>query len=154
MWLINATTLQLEYFIGPEVAPGYAILSHTWSDGEVTFQEFQDLDTAKLKPGFAKIRKTCDLAREQDGLQYAWVDTCCIDKSSSAELSESINSMYDWYRGSAICYAYLNDWTSDSDGDWAKLGGLGGSGPKAPIVEPPATMVHARLDTSRAHCPR
>ncbi|KAK0644348.1 heterokaryon incompatibility protein-domain-containing protein [Cercophora newfieldiana] len=121
MWLINTTTLKLEYFIGPETAPEYAILSHTWGDGEVTFQELQDVDKAKLKPGFAKIQKTCDLAREQDDLQYAWVDTCCIDKSSSAELSESINSMYDWYRRSKTCYVYLNDWASDSEKDWAKL---------------------------------
>ena len=133
MWLINTTTLKLEYFIGPEAASGYAILSHTWGDGEVTFQEFQDLDSAKLKPGFAKIQKTCHLAREKDGLQHAWVDTCCIDKSSSAELSESINSMYDWYQGSTICYAYLNDWESDSDGDWTKLGELE---PTAPETKP------------------
>ena len=42
-------------------------------------------------------------------LEWAWVDTCCIDKSSSSELSENINSMYKWYRDSYVCYAYLVD---------------------------------------------
>lgn len=43
---------------------------------------------------FSKIYMTC-LQALRDGLDYVWVDTCCIDKSSSAELSEAINSMYD-----------------------------------------------------------
>lgn len=38
-----------------------------------------------------------------------WVDTCCIDKSSSAELSEAINSMFAWYRNAKICYVFLAD---------------------------------------------
>ena len=46
------------------------------------------------------------------------VDTCCIDKSSSAELTESINSMYRWYQEAAICYAYLFDVQS---GDMSSL---------------------------------
>jgi hypothetical protein len=37
------------------------------------------------------------------------VDTCCIDKKSSAELSEAINSMFRWYKNAAVCYAYLSD---------------------------------------------
>lgn len=45
----------------------------------------------------------------RDEIQYTWVDTCCIDKSSSAELSEAINSMFKWYRHAGICYAYLDD---------------------------------------------
>ena len=45
----------------------------------------------------------------QDGLEYVWNDTCCIDKKSSAELSEAINSMFRWYANSVICYAYLSD---------------------------------------------
>ena len=52
--------------------------------------------------------ETCRLAREQ-GLSYAWIDTCCIDKSSSAELTEAINSMFNWYKESAICFAFLSD---------------------------------------------
>lgn len=71
---------------------------------------FQDMDDpcSKIKKGYGKILKTCQLAR-QAGLQYAWVDTCCIDKSSSAELTEAINSMFRWYQRSAICYVYFSD---------------------------------------------
>ncbi|KAJ0122308.1 HET domain-containing protein [Diaporthe amygdali] len=97
-----------------EQPPPYAILSHVWGDGEVTFQDCDGVDdiTAKssitLKKGFAKIVAACERAL-QDGIGYVWVDTCCIDKSSSAELSEAINSMFRWYEMSQICYAYLDD---------------------------------------------
>ncbi|KAH8177041.1 heterokaryon incompatibility protein (HET) domain-containing protein [Sarocladium implicatum] len=111
MWLINTSTLQLHEFIDP-VAAGvrYAILSHTWGtpQEEVSFKDFADLNKARNKVGFAKIEKTCEIARSQS-LDYAWVDTCCIDKSSSAELSEAINSMFQWYRTSEICYIFLAD---------------------------------------------
>jgi len=108
MWLINTTTLRLEDVLNPETEQ-YAILSHTWEAGEeVSFDEFADLDKAKRKAGYAKIAKTCEMARSQ-GLKYAWVDTCCIDKRSSAELAEAINSMFKWYRASQICYAYIAD---------------------------------------------
>jgi hypothetical protein len=60
------------------------------------------------KAGYHKIRKCCEQAT-RDGFEFAWVDTCCIDKSSSAELSEAINSMFQWYKDSAVCYAYLED---------------------------------------------
>jgi hypothetical protein len=115
MWLINTSSLELEYFVDPESdGVRYAILSHTWArdQDEVTFQQFADKQAASLKPGFAKIQRTCDMARAE-GLDYAWVDTCCIDKSSSAELSEAINSMFAWYRASSVCYAYLTDLDDD-----------------------------------------
>ncbi|KAK4450943.1 heterokaryon incompatibility protein-domain-containing protein [Podospora aff. communis PSN243] len=115
MWLINTTTLDLEYFIAPEKAPPYAVLSHTWGDEELSFAEFRCLDdAARHKRGYDKIHKTCQFARDA-GIQYAWVDTCCIDKSSSAELTEAINSMYNYYRRSVICYAYIDDWLPDMD---------------------------------------
>lgn len=131
MWLINTTTLALEYFV-PENAPPYAILSHTWGDEEVAFAEFRNLDDkAKAKRGFPKIEKTCQLARD-DNIAYAWVDTCCIDKTSSAELSEAINSMYAWYGSSKICYAYIDDWLPDVK--WEDLIRLGlGSRKKRPL---------------------
>lgn len=65
------------------------------------------------KPGFKKIRRTCQIALKIGGLKYAWVDTYCIDKTSSAELSEAINSMFKWYQQSAICFAFLEDWEPD-----------------------------------------
>jgi hypothetical protein len=88
--------------------PPYAILSHTWKEGEeVTFQELID-GTGKGKPGYEKIR-FCGEQAERDGLQFSWVDTCCIDKSNNTELSEAINSMFRWYHGATRCYVYLSD---------------------------------------------
>lgn len=108
MRLINATTMQLEYFMADP--PPYAILSHTWEDDEVTFQDFTDPNRAvtSTKKGFAKIQQACQLAK-QASIAYAWVDTCCIDKTSSAELTEAINSMFAWYAESAVCYVFLSD---------------------------------------------
>jgi Heterokaryon incompatibility protein (HET) len=83
MRLINSESLTLEEFIGGGYnTPKYAILSHTWEDGEVTFQDFAYLnrDERAQKKGFRKIQKTCDLAKKA-GLKYAWVDTCCIIQS-------------------------------------------------------------------------
>ena len=68
----------------------------------------RNLNKAKLKRGFNKIKECCRQAKDA-GLSYAWVDTCCIDKTSSAELSEAINSMFAWYSASEVCYAYLED---------------------------------------------
>ena len=106
MRLLDARTLELKTFV--DKIPPYAILSHCWDTEEVVFSDLTDLEQAKKKKGFAKIRKTCELA-VADGFDYAWIDTCCIDKSSSAELSEAINSMFAWYRNSEQCYAYLAD---------------------------------------------
>ncbi|KAF2966149.1 hypothetical protein GQX73_g7432 [Xylaria multiplex] len=58
--------------------------------------------------GFAKVMGACCLA-QQDDLEYVWIDTCCIDESSSIELSESINSRFRWYENAAICYVFLSD---------------------------------------------
>ncbi|KAH9476311.1 Vegetative incompatibility protein HET-E-1 [Psilocybe cubensis] len=107
MRLINTKTFQIEDFWSN--IPVYAILSHTWEEEEVTFQEMQALSRwIKRKKGFKKIQKTCEQALA-DGFTYAWVDTCCIDKTSSSELSEAINSMYKWYQQAEVCYAYLTD---------------------------------------------
>ena len=106
MRLINTITLQLEDFSLKPIPP-YAILSHTWADDEVTFQDMI-AGSAAQKTGFFKIQETCRLACNNK-LGYAWVDTCCIDKSSSAELTEAINSMFAWYKNSAVCFVYLVD---------------------------------------------
>lgn len=109
MWLINTESLRLEFVLSPDTH-SYAILSHTWEDEEVTFQDMIDPDYSFLsrKSGYSKIEHTCSLAKRQ-GLPYAWVDTCCINKESSAELTEAINSMFTWYQKSAICFVYLSD---------------------------------------------
>jgi hypothetical protein len=108
MRLINVSTLQLEEFMDSRHAPPYAILSHTWGEGEVTFQDFAYPDIAQAKKGYGKIEQTCKRAKAS-GIGYAWVDTCCIDKTSSAELTEAINSMFQWYAQSQVCYAWLAD---------------------------------------------
>lgn len=107
MRLIHTHTFELLEFLGGNI-PNYAILSHTWEDGEVTLQDWKDPETAKKKRGFFKIEMACEQARK-DGINFLWVDTNCIDKTSSAELSEAINSMFSWYRQATICYAYLVD---------------------------------------------
>ena len=98
----------LTEFVGDGI-PEYAILSHTWGANgeEVTFKDLVD-HAGMSKAGYAKIH-FCGKQAASDGLQYFWVDTCCIDKSSSAELTEAINSMFRWYREAAKCYVYLSD---------------------------------------------
>jgi len=112
MRLLNTKSLRVKEFFESQL-PEYAILSHTWEDEEVLFADMADKDDtnhsqARKKAGFAKIMGACTLAA-CDGYDYIWIDTCCIDKSSSAELTEAINSMYRWYKSATICYAYLYD---------------------------------------------
>ncbi|EEU34251.1 uncharacterized protein NECHADRAFT_28122, partial [Fusarium vanettenii 77-13-4] len=109
MRLINANTLLLHEFHGENIPP-YAILSHTWGDQEVTFQDWKDprTHTAATKSGFTKVQCACQQAVIR-GLEWMWVDTNCIDKTSSAELSEAINSMFAYYQKSKVCFAYLSD---------------------------------------------
>lgn len=85
----------------------FAILSHTWEKDEITFQDIER-PGANEKEGYNKLRNACSVAAA-DGFDYIWIDTCCIDKTSSAELSEAINSMYRWYQEAEVCYAYLAD---------------------------------------------
>lgn len=134
MWLINAKTLKLEYFVGK--SPRYAILSHRWGPTETSFQEWQSGNLDQSKSGVKKLLDACRVALEEgianEGQVYLWyvprlllpihaslglslsltlrrADTACIDKTSSAELSEAINSMFEYYRRSAVCFAYLDD---------------------------------------------
>ena len=118
MRLINTVTGLLEEFICDDI-PEYAILSHTWGRDEISLQEFQRLTdpdfandpksfATKAKKGFIKVMGCIELAASQ-GFPYVWVDTCCIDKTSSADLTESINSMFQWYARSRVCFAYLVD---------------------------------------------
>ena len=112
MWLIDTETYELEAVPGPQ-GYKYAILSHTWRpSGEPSYQDMRRGITAD--PMFDKVKETCYIAKAR-GIRYAWVDTCCIDKTSSAELTEAINSMFRWYKQSAVCYAYLSDVDRGSD---------------------------------------
>ncbi|KAH7309602.1 heterokaryon incompatibility protein-domain-containing protein, partial [Stachybotrys elegans] len=110
MRLLHTHTLRLESFDDDRQSPEYAILSHTWGEKEITFEDMRAAHLADLppSPSLQKIEQCCSRART-DGFDYVWIDTCCIDKSSSAELSEAINSMFRWYQHSSVCYAYLQD---------------------------------------------
>ncbi|KAF5363083.1 hypothetical protein D9758_012621 [Tetrapyrgos nigripes] len=127
MRLLNTRTLRVREFF--TYIPRYAILSHTWEDEEVTFQDIQNIATladtcngrqltfddiraflppAQLKKGYKKIVQACVRARNS-AFDWIWIDSCCINKESSAELSEAINSMYQYYENAAVCYVYLFD---------------------------------------------
>jgi hypothetical protein len=106
MHLLNTTTFKLKEFYQDKM-PNYAILSHKWDDTEISFQDLQHDDYSSMT-GFAKIKGCCAQAAK-DGWEYVWIDSCCINKTSSAELSEAINSMFRWYRNAQICYVYLSD---------------------------------------------
>ncbi|KAK4226422.1 putative vegetative incompatibility protein HET-E-1 [Podospora fimiseda] len=111
MRLLNTETLRLETLPNlPDTSTQYAILSHTWDEDEVLFDDIfdQQKPLPTHKKGFEKVKESCEQAAK-DGFNYIWIDTCCIDKSSSAELSEAINSMFQWYHYSDRCYAYLSD---------------------------------------------
>src|SRR5262245_47299141 len=114
MRLLHTRNQVFESFEG-ELVPPYAILSHTWGIEEVTYQDMvaciqtrDDNTSIHQKKGYFKIDRACHQAHH-DGLDWVWIDTCNIDKTSSSELSEAINSMFQWYRNAAICYVYLED---------------------------------------------
>lgn len=109
MQLLNLHTFRLTTFYDQDV-PDYAILSHTWEDEEILYADIcdQEKPLPQHKKGVYKFKRSCYQAA-CDGFDWIWIDTCCIDKSSSAELSEAINSMFRWYSDSDICYAYISD---------------------------------------------
>ncbi|KAK7212400.1 hypothetical protein V2G26_019578 [Clonostachys chloroleuca] len=109
MRLISTSTYTLREFRDGEI-PRHAILSHVWGEEEVTLQDVVG-SHAKGKQGYEKLRGFCSVAAA-NGFEYAWIDSACIDKTSSAELSEAINSMYYWYEEADVCYAYLADVTA------------------------------------------
>ncbi|KAH8587457.1 heterokaryon incompatibility protein-domain-containing protein [Bisporella sp. PMI_857] len=109
--LCTSIPYRVQEFVGDTI-PSYAILSHRWEQEEVLFQDVMDLGadhtTPMSKLGWTKLVNFCERAA-RDGYHWAWMDTCCIDKSSSAELSEAINSMFNYYRRAGMCYAFLTD---------------------------------------------
>ncbi|KAL8308511.1 hypothetical protein RB593_006707 [Gaeumannomyces tritici] len=109
MWLINVKTLELKEFPYDQT-PSYAILSHTWGpdNEELTFRNVKDGNANKDCVGWSKLHGCCQQAKSDD-IEYAWIDTCCIDKTNLVELSEAINSMFQWYKRASVCYVYLAD---------------------------------------------
>lgn len=91
-----------------DTIPSYAILSHTWQEGqEVTYDDFTNR-SGDGKSGYEKIRFCAEQAA-QEGLSHFWVDTCCINKADPVELQDAINSMFRWYRDATECYVFLSD---------------------------------------------
>ncbi|KAK4643731.1 hypothetical protein QC761_0070930 [Podospora bellae-mahoneyi] len=155
---ILSAQAEFEEFIGSDIPP-YAILSHTWEDGEVSLADMRSgrYQMFRSKKGYKKIEMTCLLAKK-DGYQYAWVDICCIDKSSSAELTEAINSMYQWYLKSAVCYVFLSDlppsrvspWRPPSpDADGSRVDGPYKS--LSPLRTPYSSMGNGKTEGTKKH---
>lgn len=117
MRLLNKETLELEWFTNH--APAYNVLSHRWLGPETSLQDFlvqSKQDEASQSDGVKKIVRFCKQMRSATYEErYVWVDTCCIDKTSSTELQEAINSMYRWYERAALCVVYLDDVTATED---------------------------------------
>lgn len=107
MRLLDVNTLQLSSFDGQ--LPKYAIASHRWTDEETSFDEFKRGRNTD-KAGYNKVVQFCTFVQKYHrDIEWLWIDTCCIDKKSSSELSESINSMFRWYAEADLCFAYLQD---------------------------------------------
>jgi hypothetical protein len=103
-------SLGLTKALDPKEVPQFAILSHTWSseeDDEVSYQDFVG-NTMSTKTGYQKLIFLMARAHS-DGLEYAWLDTCCINRDSEAEVSETVRTMYQWYGKASKCYVYLSD---------------------------------------------
>lgn len=114
MRLIHTQKVEFEEYLGGDIPP-YAILSHTWDAQEVSFQNFGPRDVLQSRKGGEKVLKTCEVAL-RDGYQRVWIDSACINKESSAELTEAINSMFNWYKRSSQCYVYLGDFDCQDPG--------------------------------------
>lgn len=134
MRLLNCHTLELKDFVDNEIPP-YSILSHRWGEDEVSYKNFRK--GRQLGAGYRKIIDFCRFMRARgtaapggffsarrkanaESVDWVWIDTCCIDKRSSAELSEAINSMYRWYGAARECIVYLVD-VPRLTTDWGEL---------------------------------
>lgn len=106
MRLLNSSSLTFQEFFD-EQTPPYAILSHRWGQQEISYADFL-AGHKKDHAGHLKVLDICRIAKS-NGHQWIWCDTICIDKTSSAELTEAINSMFEYYARSQICYVYLQD---------------------------------------------
>lgn len=109
MRLLHTHTLQLEEF-RDDKRPPYVAASHRWlSNNEATFQDIRD-GRNTTSDGYHKVKAFARYIRDNiPHVKLLWIDTCCIDKSNAAELSKTINLMFEWYRSAELCLAYLAD---------------------------------------------
>lgn len=127
--------------------PPYAILSHRWVGREVVFGDFDTIPKERLQnvaeanpvsktiggienvgdgieASIYKIAGACAQVRRTPGVRHIWIDTVCINKNDSRELSSALNSMFNWYENATVCYVYLYDVTwneADLDGSRAEF---------------------------------
>ncbi|KAK4505471.1 hypothetical protein PRZ48_003434 [Zasmidium cellare] len=127
MRLLHTTALRFAEFNDGDTPP-YAVLSHRWKDGELSHDDFLH-GRRKDSQGHHKVVEACRLAKSRSR-DYIWIDSICIDKKSSAELSEAINAMFAWYKAAVECYAYLSDvnWTNSNVANSRDSGQSGHSG--------------------------
>ncbi|KAF1821819.1 uncharacterized protein K489DRAFT_321948, partial [Dissoconium aciculare CBS 342.82] len=107
MRLINVQTLQLTEFLDARQRPKYVIASHRWAPDESSFKDLRK-GRNKHYSGYKKIDGFAQYIRQSyPAIEWLWIDTCCVNKESDAELSYAINSMFDWYRNAEVCVARL-----------------------------------------------
>ncbi|PPJ59110.1 hypothetical protein CBER1_01688 [Cercospora berteroae] len=113
--LLHVEKLSLHVFHDDKAEP-YVIASHRWTDQEVSLQEYQQ-ESRKDSLGYEKILKFCEYTTQYcTGVKWIWIDTCCIDKTSSEEVAEAITSMLRWYQEAFLCLAYLRDVKGPDEG--------------------------------------
>jgi hypothetical protein len=109
MRLLNVRDLTLREFYKDSERPSYAIASHRWTAREATFADVRDRTNTDTI-GYRKVEAFASFVRTRAlGIEWLWIDTCCINKDSTAELSQAINLMFEWYFKAEICLAYLSD---------------------------------------------
>ncbi|KAK6413718.1 hypothetical protein LTR95_017828, partial [Oleoguttula sp. CCFEE 5521] len=128
MRLLNVESPTFAEFLDDE-RPAYVIASHRWvEDNEATFQDVKDCRNTS-GGGYQKVKAFAEYVKSYIvHIRWLWIDTCCINKESAAELSEAINSMFDWYQNAELCIAYLADVATAEDmrgfenSEWFKRG--------------------------------
>ncbi|OQN95615.1 hypothetical protein B0A48_18692 [Cryoendolithus antarcticus] len=110
MRLLNVENLTFAEFQDDKKRPSYVIASHRWlKDGEATFQDVRDFRNVNGE-GYQKVKAFAEYIKSNiPHVEWLWMDTCCINKESAAELSEAINTMFEWYHNAELCLAYLAD---------------------------------------------
>jgi hypothetical protein len=108
MRLLNVYNLKLVEF-SDDKRPAYAIASHRWDEHEATFVDVRDTQNTSTT-GYQKVKDFAKYVKDHvSGVDWLWIDTCCINKDSTAELSKAINLMFEWYYQADVCLAYLRD---------------------------------------------
>jgi hypothetical protein len=86
-----------EWFRRGDDVPPYAILSHTWEQGqEVTYDDWIN-GRAMGKKGYDKSR-FLKMQCQRDGLKDFWIDTCCLIKEDPDEHHDALSSTFRWYQ--------------------------------------------------------